>query len=220
MFFDSVLEIPEIAKRNGTSIFVMPGSQSVEIKNAITLSPEGKATITIDQVRNVVRLLSVRQVSHLFVVIRPAELMNEEAANALLKNLEEPGEKVHFVLITEEPSRILPTILSRASVYFLRASYDIMGQIEVDDKIKELSKKLMVARPKDLTTIVEEITKRKDNVREYALSVVDTAVEMLYKSFLITGKTVFLKKIPKFLKTYEAIYKNGHIKLHLVADLC
>lgn len=220
MFFDSVVEIPEIAKRNGTSIFVVPDSQPVEIKNAIMLSSEGKATITIDQVRNVMRLLNVRQVSHLFVVIRPAELMNEEAANALLKNLEEPGEKVHFVLITEAPSRILPTILSRAKVYFLRSSYDIMGQINVDDKIKALSKKLMVARPKELTAIAEEIVKHRDNVREYALNVVGTAVEMLYKTFLITGKTVFLKKIPKFLEVYEAIYKNGHIKLHLVADLC
>ena len=132
------------------------------------------------------RLLNVRQVSHLFVVIRPAELMNEEAANALLKNLEEPGEKVHFVLITEAPSRILPTILSRAKVYFLRSSYDIMGQINVDDKIKALSKKLMVARPKELTAIAEEIVKHRDNVREYALNVVGTAVEMLYKTFLIT----------------------------------
>ncbi len=40
-------------------------------------------------------------------------LQHPEAANALLKTLEEPRARVHFVLLSERPDRLLPTIRSR-----------------------------------------------------------------------------------------------------------
>ena len=220
MFFDEIGSIQEIARHSGTAIFVVPDTVMVDIKGSITISPSGKNGITIDQVRSILGRLSVRQTSDLFIIIRPADALNDEAANALLKNLEEPGDKVHFVLVTASPSRLLPTILSRASLYFWRQKYDVMSKIEVDTTVKDLAKKLMVAKPVELVVLAEQITKHKDNVREFALSVVGTAIEMLYKSYYLTSKPVFLKKIPKFLEAYDAINKNGHIKLHLVADLC
>lgn len=47
------------------------------------------------------------------VWLAPAESMNINAANALLKNLEEPSGSVIFLLITDNPSGLLPTIRSR-----------------------------------------------------------------------------------------------------------
>ncbi|MFD1216594.1 DNA polymerase III subunit delta' [Microbulbifer celer] len=47
------------------------------------------------------------------VQLAPAEAMNINAANALLKNLEEPSGSVIFLLITDSPSGLLPTIRSR-----------------------------------------------------------------------------------------------------------
>ncbi|MCK7596884.1 DNA polymerase III subunit delta' [Microbulbifer sp. CAU 1566] len=47
------------------------------------------------------------------VWLAPAEAMNINAANALLKNLEEPSGSVIFLLITDNPSGLLPTIRSR-----------------------------------------------------------------------------------------------------------
>lgn len=41
------------------------------------------------------------------------EAMNEEAANKILKILEEPWEKTLFLLVSEQPALLLPTILSR-----------------------------------------------------------------------------------------------------------
>lgn len=218
MFFDSASEIEKIAVKNGTSIFVVPEGEKVEIKNALLLAPEEKSVITIEQVREVLARLSVKQTSECFILVRPAETLGEEAANAMLKNLEEPGEKVHFVLVTDAPSRLLPTILSRAALYILKTSANLTD-IQVDEKIKAVAKKLMVAKPADLPSLAEEITKKKDGVRTYALEVVGTAIEMLYKSYLITGKTAFLSRLPRYLECYEAISRNGHIKLHLVADL-
>lgn len=50
---------------------------------------------------------------HVVVVIQDAQLMRPEAANALLKTLEEPRGNAIFLLTTEHPSTILPTITSR-----------------------------------------------------------------------------------------------------------
>ena len=84
----------------------------------------------------------------------------------------------------------------------------------------ELAKRLVVAKPADLPSLADEITKSKDGVRQRAMTVLGTAIEILYKSYYKTGKDVFIKKLPKFLTAYENIDKNGHVKLHIVADLC
>ena len=220
MFFDQASEIVEIAGKVGTSVFVVPKDVSVEIKNAIILQTEDKSAITIEQVRNVLGQISTRQTSDIFVVLRPADAMGEAAANAFLKTLEEPRDKVHFVLITDSPSKLLPTILSRAAVYFLRDEEPLDGGIKVDEKVKNLAKRLMVAKPAELVDLAEEIGKKKDGVRAYALEILGAAIEMLYKSYFITGKEIFIKKLPKFLAAYEGISRNGHVKLQIVSNLC
>ena len=48
-------------------------------------------------------------------VIERVETMSEAVANSMLKTLEEPASFVHFILITSEPERVLPTISSRCS---------------------------------------------------------------------------------------------------------
>jgi DNA polymerase III subunit delta' len=72
--------------------------------------------ISIDQVRTLV-LTRAAFAPHegrakVFVVRRAEELSNS-AANALLKTLEEPGARTHFVLLTSAPDVLLPTIRSR-----------------------------------------------------------------------------------------------------------
>lgn len=220
MFFERVDEIIEIARKNGTTIFVVPKDILVEVKNAIILAPEDKSVITIEQVRNILGQITTRQTNDIFIIIRPAETMSEAAANAFLKSLEEPRERVHFLLITDNPSQILPTILSRAAVYFLRNKKSIGGEIVADEKIKALAKRLIVAKPAELVDIAEEISKKKDGVRGYAMEVLGVAIEMLYKSYFVTGKEIFIKKIPKFLAAYEGVSKNGHTKLQIVSNLC
>ncbi len=50
------------------------------------------------------------------LIIHPADDMNVEAANALLKSLEEPPHGTFFILVAHRPSRLLPTIRSRCRV--------------------------------------------------------------------------------------------------------
>ncbi|WP_319537373.1 DNA polymerase III subunit delta' [uncultured Vibrio sp.] len=75
---------------------------------------EGKA-ITVDQIRACNRLAheSSQLNGYRLFVIEPADMMNESASNALLKTLEEPGEKCLFLLVTSNQARLLPTIRSR-----------------------------------------------------------------------------------------------------------
>lgn len=53
------------------------------------------------------------------IVLYPAEALNEMAANALLKTLEEPAPDTVFLLVTSNIERLLPTILSRCRKFAL-----------------------------------------------------------------------------------------------------
>ena len=121
MFFDSLDDALSIARKTSAVLFVIPKDMDLKINNAFVLQPEEKSVITIGQIRNMIARLSSKQIRDTFVLIRPADLMNEAATNAFLKILEEPNDKIHFVLATDSPSKILPTILSRVAIYFLKS---------------------------------------------------------------------------------------------------
>lgn len=219
MWFNDPAEILSIAKKNGTSIFVLEDLAVVDIPNALILEPDTKTAITIEQVRKITASLGLKQTTDQFVIIRPADKLSLGAANALLKNLEEPGEHIHYVLLTNVATRIIPTIRSRAAIYFLKPTPGKEMEVSANEKDKEVAKQLIVASPKELIEIAERIAKPK-TARADALRLLAITIEILYKSYYVTKKDVFLKKIPRFLTAYENIDKNGHVKLHFVADLC
>jgi DNA polymerase-3 subunit delta' len=72
--------------------------------------------IVVDQVRDVaLRRLALRRFEgrRRFVVVDPADAMNPQAQNALLKTLEEPPPGTTLVLVASNPDALLPTIRSR-----------------------------------------------------------------------------------------------------------
>jgi DNA polymerase-3 subunit delta' len=71
--------------------------------------------ISVDQIRDLASFanLSAHCGGYRVVVIHPAEAMNNNAANSLLKTLEEPTAKLLFLLVSHKPQQLLPTILSR-----------------------------------------------------------------------------------------------------------
>ena len=79
--------------------------------------PEGasKTEIGIDEVRDLQHQASLKpyEGSHRVFIVDGAEHLSEEAANALLKTLEEPPPQVVIVLLTPEESALLPTVRSR-----------------------------------------------------------------------------------------------------------
>lgn len=78
--------------------------------------PESKlGQISVDQIRELSGqlVMSSYEGRGTVVVLQPAEALNRNAANALLKTLEEPRPDAHLVLITAMPSLLPATIRSR-----------------------------------------------------------------------------------------------------------
>lgn len=74
-----------------------------------------KGAISAREADGIIRKLSFKSFAAEYkcVIVWLPETMNEEAANKILKILEEPWEKTLFVLVSERPDLLLPTILSR-----------------------------------------------------------------------------------------------------------
>lgn len=79
--------------------------------------------ISIAQVRELHDFMAVtsHRGGRKVVLITPAEALNVSAANALLKNLEEPPPQTHFLLVCHRPHRLPRTIISRCRQLSLRA---------------------------------------------------------------------------------------------------
>jgi DNA polymerase III subunit delta' len=71
--------------------------------------------ITVDEVRRLKGFLSLTADvgANRVVIVDTADLLNLNAANALLKSLEEPPPRTFFLLLTVARGRLLPTIRSR-----------------------------------------------------------------------------------------------------------
>jgi DNA polymerase-3 subunit delta' len=72
--------------------------------------------ISIDQVRTLVLARAAfgpHEGKAKVFIIRRAEELSTSAANALLKTLEEPGDRTHFILLSAQANDLLPTVRSR-----------------------------------------------------------------------------------------------------------
>lgn len=74
-----------------------------------------KGIITAREADRIIEKLALKsyEAEYKSVIVWLPETMNEEAANKLLKILEEPWDKTLFLLVAEQPDRLLQTILSR-----------------------------------------------------------------------------------------------------------
>ena len=74
-----------------------------------------KGMIAAREADEIIRKLSFKsfEAEYKVMLVWLPETMNEEAANKILKILEEPWEKTVFLLVSEAPDRLLQTILSR-----------------------------------------------------------------------------------------------------------
>ena len=86
---------------------------------------EGRSTRTvigIDDVKEVLRQVNLKpfEGSRSVVIFDGAESMSDEAANALLKTLEEPPDQVMILLLAHDEDALLPTVRSRCRRLLLR----------------------------------------------------------------------------------------------------
>ncbi|HAI75583.1 MAG TPA: DNA polymerase III subunit delta [Microscillaceae bacterium] len=114
-----------------------------------TASIEQKqALIGVEESRQVIRTLSLKPVESIYKILLLwlPEYLNTNAANALLKILEEPAPNTVFLLVSESPQQVLPTIQSRVQMVQVPA-YTDQEMTEIlthrynldDDKSRQIS---------------------------------------------------------------------------------
>ncbi|MCL9684573.1 DNA polymerase III subunit delta' [Legionella maioricensis] len=82
--------------------------------------------IKIDQIRELQNsaYLTPQRANFKLIVIEGADRMNTASANALLKILEEPAKHTIFILVAQQLSTVLPTVLSRCQIISFSSSED------------------------------------------------------------------------------------------------
>ncbi|MFO7574730.1 MAG: DNA polymerase III subunit delta [Bacteroidales bacterium] len=99
---------------------------AIDVENA-------QAIIYAAEASEILRKLSLKtfEAEYKIMIIWLPEKMHQTAANKLLKLIEEPPDKTLFLLVSEEPDRILPTILSRCQMIRFRgvSSSDLAGYL-------------------------------------------------------------------------------------------
>lgn len=112
------------------------------------VEPQGNF-LTIDHVRTISRDIQLKPFagSHKVYIIKYADTMNQESANAFLKTLEEPPPYALFVLTTSNPGRVIGTILSRCQRVDLRSiSQGLILEILEEQYGMDADKALIIAR--------------------------------------------------------------------------
>ncbi|MGH9803538.1 MAG: DNA polymerase III subunit gamma/tau [Candidatus Acidiferrales bacterium] len=122
----------------------------------------------IRELRDTVRYLPARDRYRVFI-IDEVHMLTPEAFNALLKTLEEPPERVLFILATTEPHRIPSTIQSRCqSFHFRSISFaeilDVLQRVATEEGAK--------VEPEGLAVM----TRAAEGSLRDALSVLDQAI--------------------------------------------
>lgn len=119
---------PDLASREGEAV-------AGDKDDAFYLAPMG-AMLKVDQFRQLQGELALQGEAgrRRVCIIDHVETMNTEFANRMLKILEEPPSGVCFILITDQPDLLLPTIISRCA----RFTFDPVGDDEMRQGLRRL----------------------------------------------------------------------------------
>jgi len=175
--------------------------------------------ITVDEMRKVNHFMHHAQADHgwRIVIIDPADDMNRNSANALLKILEEPPQKALFIVISHHKGRLLPTIRSRCqSVHFKPLAED-----ELSDALA------MIAAPigfgQDASTDDHILEKAQGSVRQGVLLLAYGGVEIAQAlDDLLTMPNFHLDaamKLASVLSSRDAQIQFDHFTDHLLHQL-
>lgn len=127
-------------------------------------SDSGK-TIGIEEIRGIKNLFNLSSYGggRKVAVINDAHLMTVEAQNALLKILEEPSESSIFILISANPSQLLPTVISRCQeIRFPAHSSEIVGKYLSFSNISAVQAEFMIKLSNGRIGLVKNAIENKD----------------------------------------------------------
>ncbi len=162
-------------------------SNCFKIKNynhpdIIWIKPETKA-IKIDQIRQVQKNIGfvAIDVKYKFFIIEQAELLTTQAANSLLKIMEEPENKIVTILLVENYHQLLPTIKSRSQVINF-SPLDPFNIIKINNNHEKVNDLLIAAH---LTNDINDIDKLilSDEFANMKKIVVEWTEEIVFRKY-------------------------------------
>lgn len=178
-----------------------------------------KRNLRVNAIRDLEREANFRpyEAQARFFIIDDAHKMNDAAANALLKTLEEPPATSYIFLITSRPDSLLPTIRSRCQMMrFAPVETDEIERFLIDDRAfthDEARLAARLARGSVGRAVSVDVAKFKTN-RERMMGVLRNAVE--------TGDRAALLRISEELndaKNKESFEENLDILESLIHDV-
>lgn len=187
--------------------------------DVISVFPEDKKkSITVAQIRNMRADAFVRphSANKKIYIIENAELMNEQAQNALLKVLEEPPATVVFILLTPSRTYELETIVSRCSI--LKISGDTDSDLSEAQSFISL---LFEGKYYELLKILKAYEKDRKKAEEFFLCIKEECVKEISSGTLSNYRAKILSKIYEQTDPYIVqIQSNVNMPLLASAAVC
>ena len=127
----------------------------------------------VDDIRDLIEEVKYppREGRHKVYIMDEAHMLTQGAVNAFLKTLEEPPEKVIFILATTDPQKLPITILSRCQRYDFK-------RIKSDDVFERLVKIIKEQGNFADNKSLQLIARMSDGAMRDALSILDQAISM------------------------------------------
>lgn len=181
----------------------------------LVLEPEeGSKQIKVEQVRDVRQFLEMRSHGNgrRIIILDTAESLGVSSANALLKGLEEPPQDVVFLLISDRPKAVLPTISSRAQSLRLPRP-----------RREEVLAWLVTVCENESAGNLEQIMELAQGRPLAAKSIVDTGLAATYRE--ISEALLALAQDREYPLNVASRYSKSHcasllaVLLHWLADL-
>jgi DNA polymerase-3 subunit delta' len=134
-----------------------------------------RTVITVDETRETISFFgSTAAVEGWRVcIVDTVDELNPNAANALLKNLEEPPQQSLFLLISHAPARVLPTILSRCRKLRMRP-------LATDDVIRAAAQ--AISRPTDDPALAEAAAASEGSVAHALMLLGGDALKLQHRT--------------------------------------
>jgi len=185
------------------------------------IGPGEEKEIKIGQIRELRSKLSFKSYAAPFksVIIEQAHQLNQEAQSAFLKLLEEPKGKTVFILITEYPEILLPTVLSRVErLRFYTSPLAVNRQEKRIKEILQMSHSDLATRfqyAKELSGTPQDLKEILDLWLKYFREMLLATVSNKSKEYSLNK----LKNILKLIQTTNFLISTTNVNPRLALEI-
>ncbi len=160
-------------------------------------APQGKSELhTMDAVQQMLQEVALPpfEAPCKVFILEEAEKMLPASSNALLKTLEEPPADTYFLLVTDQPEQLLPTLVSRSRCvnFFPVASDQITKLLEQKFQLTDEEKTRVILRAQGSIAKALQLAENKE-----------TRVELLIRELFEKRNLSILKELDELVETQE-----------------